>query len=530
MTRRIDAAALKKMIKDGKELALLDVREDGQFGEGHLLLTVPVPYSMLEARLHTLLPRRAVRTVLVDDGDGVAERAATRMAAIGYTDVSILDGGVGAWKKAGYVIFKGVNVPSKAFGEVVEHAAHTPSITAAELNAMFEKNEDIVVVDGRTPEEYKRMSIPNGISVPNAELVYRIHDIAPSPKTTVVVNCAGRTRSIIGAQTLRNAGIPNKVVALRAGTMGWRLAGFELDHGASRKYPDVSAKGMAEAKACAEAMAKKFGVRKVDLGAIDRWRGEKDRSLYVLDVRSAEEYAAGHLPGALHAPGGQLVQGTDNWVGARGARVVLTDDTEIRAITAAHWLVQMGWDVHVLQGGIGKTGTEKGTPARRVLGIEDIAVDEITPQDLSTALRDGTAVAVDVDLSEHYRARRLPGAHWGIRPRLDRLVPKLPMGKRIVLYSEHETRARLAVPDLEALTDAPIAILKGGREAWTKAGLPTEASPGVPPDSERIDFLFFVHDRHHGNEASMREYLSWEEQLPAQIEADGDAAYRVVTS
>ena len=132
MTRRIDAATLKTTIKDGKELALLDVREDGQFGEGHLLLTVPVPYSMLEARLDTLLPRRDVRTVLVDDGDGVAERAAERMAAVGFTDVSILDGGVAAWAKAGYVIFKGVNVPSKAFGEVVEHAAHTPSISTAQ--------------------------------------------------------------------------------------------------------------------------------------------------------------------------------------------------------------------------------------------------------------------------------------------------------------------------------------------------------------------------------------------------------------
>jgi rhodanese-related sulfurtransferase len=528
MTRRIDAATLKTMIKDGRELALLDVREDGQFGEGHLLLTVPVPYSMLEARLDTLLPRRSVRTVLVDDGDGVAERAATRMAAVGFTDVSVLDGGVAAWAKAGYVIFKGVNVPSKAFGEVVEHAAHTPSISAAELNALFEKGEKLVVVDGRTPEEYKRMSIPNGISVPNAELVYRIHDIAPSPDTTVVVNCAGRTRSIIGAQTLRNAGIPNKVVALRAGTMGWRLAGFELDHGASRKYPDVSAAGMAKAKERAEAMARKFGVRKTDLATIDRWRKEKDRTLYVLDVRSAEEYAAGHLPGAAHAPGGQLVQGTDTWVGTRGARVVLTDDTEIRAVTAAHWLVQMGWDVYVLEGGIGKAATETGTPARRVLGIEKIAVDEIAPADLNAALKNGGAVAVDVDLSGIYSERHLPGAVWGIRPRMDRLTKTLPKGKHIVLYSEHETRARLAVPDLRAATDAPVAVLKGGREAWTKAGLPTEASPGVPPDGERIDYLFFVHDRHQGNEAAMREYLSWEEQLPQQIEVDGDAAFQVV--
>lgn len=529
MTNRVDAAGLKKMINDGQELALLDVREHGQFGEGHLLLTVPVPYSMLEATLDTLLPRRDVRTVLVDAGDGISEKAAERMKAVGFTDISILDGGVDAWAAAGNVIFKGENVPSKAFGEVVEHAAHTPSISADELQAMFDKGEDIVVVDGRTPEEYKRMSIPNGISVPNAELVYRIHDIAPSPDTTVVVNCAGRTRSIIGAQTLRNAGIPNKVVALRAGTMGWRLAGFELDHGASRKYPDVSGAGMAEAKARAEEMVKTYGIPKVDLGTVDAWRGEKNRTLYVLDVRSQEEYEAGHLPGALHAPGGQLVQRTDSWVGTRGARVVLTDDTEIRAITAAHWLVQMGWDVHVLKGGVGSAATEKGMPARKVLGLADMTIDEITPSELDSALKDGSAVAIDVDLSAEYRKGHLPGAVWSIRPRLKDTIAKLPTGKRIVVYSEHETRARLAVPDLKSLTDAPIALLKGGREAWTKAGLPTEASPTVPSDSERLDYLFFVHDRHDGNETAMRDYLSWEEGLPAQIEADGDAKFRVVT-
>jgi rhodanese-related sulfurtransferase len=529
MTKRVDAATLKTMINDGRELALLDVREHGQFGEGHLLLTIPVPYSTLEANLDALLPRRDVRTVLVDDGDGVAEKAAARMQAVGFTDIAILDGGVDAWAAAGNVIFKGENVPSKAFGEVVEHAAHTPSISADELHAMFEKGEDLVVVDGRTPEEYRRMSIPNGISVPNAELVYRIHDIAPSPDTTVVVNCAGRTRSIIGAQTLRNAGIPNKVVALRAGTMGWRLAGFELDHGASRKYPDVSESGMAAAKARADEMVKTYAIPKVDRATVDAWRGDASRTLYILDVRSADEYEAGHLPGAAHAPGGQLVQRTDSWVGTRGARVVLTDDTEIRAITAAHWLIQMGWDVHVLEGGVGAAATEKGMPARTVRGLDDIDVDEMTPAEVDAALKDGSAVALDVDLSADYRKAHLPGAVWGIRPRLRDAVAKLPTGKRIVVYSEHETRARLAVPDLRALTDAPVALLKGGREAWTRAGLPTESSPDTPPDAERIDYLFFVHDRHDGNETAMRDYLSWEEGLPAQIEADGDANFRVIT-
>lgn len=527
MSSQIDASTLKKMITDGGELALLDVREDGQFGEGHMLFAVPMPYSHLEARLDAQLPRRSTRTVLVDGGDGVAERAAVRMTTLGYSDVSILNGGIDAWAAAGYEIFKGVNVPCKAFGEVVEHAAHTPSISADELNAMFDRDDDLVVVDGRTPEEFHRMNIPNGMSVPNAELVYRIHDIAPSPDTTVVVNCAGRTRSIIGAQTLINAGIPNKVVALRGGTMGWTLAGYQLQHGSTTPFPEVSSAGFEEARSMADSMADTYGIKRIDLATLDTWRQEDSRTLYVLDVRGADEYAAGHLAGSVHAPGGQLVQAIDTWVAARGARLVLVDDTEVRAITTGHWLVQMGWDVSVLKGGIGDAASEAGMPPRRVLGIDDIPVESISPQALADALRQDTAVAVDVDHSMDYRQHHLPGALWAIRPRLAELLPNLPAGKQVVLYSEHETRARLAAIDLTGLTDAPIAVLAGGRDAWAAAGMPLEASPQTPADAVCIDFLFFVHDRHQGNQQAMRDYLSWEEALPGQIEADGDAQFQV---
>jgi rhodanese-related sulfurtransferase len=527
MTAQVDAATLKQMISDGNELALLDVREDGQFGEGHMLFAVPIPYSHLEARLDTLLPRLSVRTVLVDAGDGVAERAAARMTALGYSNVAVLTGGIDAWAAAGYVVFKGVNVPSKAFGEVVEHQAHTPSISADELHAMFERGEDLVVVDGRTPEEFRRMNIPRGMSVPNAELIYRIHDIAPSPQTTVVVNCAGRTRSIIGAQTLINAGIPNQVVALRAGTMGWSLAGYELEHGNVRSFPEVSPEGLEKATATAVAMAEAYGIPRIDQSTLYTWQQDESRTLYVLDVRGQSEYEAGHLPGAVHAPGGQLVQATDAWVATKGARLVLTDDTEVRAITSAHWLVQMGWDVAVLAGGIGQAGTETGMPPRRILGDEP--VDTVTPAALATMLEQNEAVAVDVDHSMDYRKGHLPGALWAIRARLTDVLPQLPPDRRIVLYSEHETRARLAAVDLKGMTDAPVSVLAGGREAWVAAGLPLEASPDTPPDAACIDFLFFVHDRHQGNQQAMRDYLSWEEALPAQIAADGDAKFSVRT-
>ena len=531
MTRKIEASTLKSMIRDGAELALLDVREEGQFGVGHMLYAIPLPYSTLEMRLAGLVPRRSTRVVVVDDGDGVAERAAQRMTAVGYTDVSALDGGMPAWARAGYVVFKGVNVPCKAFGEVVEHAAHTPAIDPEELHAMQSAGDKIVILDGRTPEEFRRMSIPGGMSVPNAELPYRVHDIAPDPDTTIVVNCAGRTRSIIGAQTLINAGVPNRVVALRGGTMGWRLAGYELDHGSDRRYPELTSAGEAQALAYANRMKARWGVKTVDRETFDAWRQDTTRTTYLLDVRSQEEYEAGHLPGSAFAPGGQLVQSTDQWCGTRGARIVLLDDaTNVRAVTTAHWLVQMGWEVYVLAGGLGDEATETGMPKRVDLGLDQLAIESMSGADVQAGLANGTLALADVDVSAEYTRSRLPGAVWGVRPRASELLAKLSDAKKIVLYSMHETRARLIAFDLKALTDKPIAILAGGRERWTAEGRPVEPTPeGTLSDADRIDFLFWVHDRHLGNDQAARDYLSWEEALPAQIEADGDATYNVVT-
>src|SRR5437868_6364167 len=209
---------LKTMLADGQELAILDLREELIFSKAHLLWARSVPLSRLELLVSGLVPRRETRIVLCDDGDGLVERGAQVLCRFGYADLSCLGGGIAAWTAAGFELFSGVNVPSKAFGEFVEHAAGTPSIAADELEQWMRTGADVVVLDSRPLEEYARMSIPTAINVPGAELVLRVRDIARSPGTTVVVNCAGRTRSIIGAQSLINAGVPNRVVALRNGT------------------------------------------------------------------------------------------------------------------------------------------------------------------------------------------------------------------------------------------------------------------------------------------------------------------------
>ena len=226
--RPLQAHALKSMLADGEELAIVDLREELIFSQGHLLFARSVPLSRLELNFARLVPRRATRIVLCDDGDGLVERAADVLARAGYTSLHMLDGGVAAWAEAGLELFSGVNVPSKAFGEFVEHESATPNIAAEELDRLMRDGTDMVVLDSRPFDEYQRVSIPTAINVPGAELVLRVRDLAPSPETMVVVNCAGRTRSIIGAQSLINAGVPNKVVALRNGTMGWNLAGLDL--------------------------------------------------------------------------------------------------------------------------------------------------------------------------------------------------------------------------------------------------------------------------------------------------------------
>jgi rhodanese-related sulfurtransferase len=378
--QRINAETLLGWITDGQELALLDAREDGEFGASHLFWAIPCGMARKEIRARALLPRRFTRVCCVDDGRGLAETLATWLESIGCADVAVLEGGTKAWEAAGNVLFSGVNVPSKAFGEWVEHHYGTESVDAPDLKAWIDSGRDMVVLDSRTLEEFTRMSIPTGISVPGGELAYRIADLVPDPKTLVVVNCAGRTRSIMGAESLRRAGIPNKVVALRNGTMGWELAGLRCDRGRTEKFQQGTPKTAGLALQRAKAFAEQSGVGVIGPLDLTRFEDDPDRTLYVLDVRDPVEFRAGHRPGSRNAPGGQLVQATDTWIGVRNARIVLIDDTGVRARMAAAWLRQMGHrDVFVVEGGL---------DAIKATGSAAVAVPELaTPVDLIDVTR-----------------------------------------------------------------------------------------------------------------------------------------------
>jgi rhodanese-related sulfurtransferase len=344
----VTPADIRRALLLREEIALLDLRFEAAFATGHPLFAANMAVDRIAIEAAVRLPRKDVAIVLYDDGEGLVASGAERLAALGYSNVSALDGGLTAWRAAGYEVFEDVNSYSKAFGEMVEARRHTPSFSADEVAKLIADKANIAILDVRRFDEYATMNIPGSVSVPGAELVLRAGQAAPDPDTTIIVNCAGRTRSIIGTQSLINAGVPNKVRALRNGTIGWTLARHTLAHGADRRGAIGSFEG---GPANARDVAYRAGVRHVGANEMSALVAETSRSLYRFDVRDAEEYAAGHLPGFRHYPGGQLVQETDMAAPVRGARILLTDDKGVRADMTASWLAQMGWEVYVLEGG-----------------------------------------------------------------------------------------------------------------------------------------------------------------------------------
>jgi rhodanese-related sulfurtransferase len=529
----ITPVTLKQWLHDGQEVAVLDIREHGQYGEEHLFYIVSVPYSKLEIEVARLVPRKNVRMVLVGDELGaISSKAYQRLNAMGYQNIHVLGGAMPAWKKAGFEVFAGVNLPSKAFGELAEHAFNTPRITALELNKKIAEKENIVILDGRPFGEYKKMSIPTAICCPNGELPLRIDEIAPDPETTIVINCAGRTRSIIGAQTLINLGIPNKVLALENGTQGWYLQDLPLDHGQLRKYPEqINDVGMAARKSRARALAEKHHVQFVDSNTVHAWLKEQDRSTFLCDVRTPEEFAKGTVLNAQHTPGGQLVQATDQYVGIKGARLVLIDQEGVRAPAMASWLAMLGWEVAVWVDAFKdasinthdskhKQGAQHGDD---VISSEDI--EQIGCEHIADLMHSGVKV-VDLRPSMKFRESHLLGAIWSIRPKFSEWMP-LSKEKPILLIAEDLETARLASLDLREAGVEQIYINIDSPSIWKAEKLSLVSSPNTPTDDQCIDYLFFVHDRHDGNKAAARQYLAWEMNLLAQIDESEKNTYKL---
>ncbi len=507
----ISVEELVAALSDQDELALLDVREQGTYSNNHILWAANLPRSTAELRISKLVPRLSTRIILVDEDLMVAADVKVTLEQMGYSNVNMLEGGIAAWSNHGQELYSGVNVPSKLFGELVESRYSTPHVSAHELQNWIDSDKKLVVLDSRTNREFRTMNIPTSRSCPGGELVYRIFDLVEDD-TTIVVNCAGRTRSIMGAQSLINAGVSNEIFALENGTMGWELAGLTLEHGASESVKAPTEKGQSQASEAAKRVRNKSNIEFVTEDILKQWVNDHAHTTYLLDVRSSEEYSEAHLKGFRSTPGGQLVQATDEYMATLGAKVVLADDDYTRATMSASWLKQMGWDVFIYEHG--------ALDRELVAGLEEI---ELEAPEVPNTLSVGNSLIIDLSTSAEHRRGHIPGAIWGVRGRLSELAQRHsdPNPKSIILTAKNQIISALAYEEAQkAWPDAEVRVLK----EWDG-----EEEQGLDTDEVIDDLWILPYDPVDAEVAreAMIGYLVWEVDLVGQYERDSLANYEL---
>jgi len=343
---------LRSIIDAGGEFSLLDVRDPSSFQAGHLLLSVNTPVESLAESIVRLVPRRQTQIILCGTEEQTRNASAI-LTGLDYSDVGFLDAVPEDWIAAGFQVFSGTYTINNALAVAAERYYGTPRMTAEVLHARRGSGENIIVIDSRPFDEFHAETIPGAVNVPIAELIHIVPGLVDDATTEIVVTCGGRARAVIGAQSLIHMEMQNRVSALYYGTTGWNLAGLDRQGGSQTTCPSITDATRTHAVEHVNRLTRHFGIRRIDRAKLTGWQAESEEfTLYMIDVRTREEFDRGHIPGSRWVPGGELVGLTEDHIACRNARLCLIDDDGARATLTASWMIQMGWhDTVVLEGG-----------------------------------------------------------------------------------------------------------------------------------------------------------------------------------
>lgn len=531
MIRRYFAAEAQRLLQeDGTLAALLDVREKYEFTAEHIAWATPLSRGRLELDADRLLMSADVPVLCYAGRDTRAERAAETLASLGYAQAAVLHGGVSAWRAAGLETVYGWGFPGKDWGEkiFVQHAV--PEVTADELAALIDRDEALVV-DSRTGPEFHRGHIPGAMSVPGGELVVVGPELArQAGSRTIVVHCAGRTRSVVGADLLRRMGIAN-VVALKGGTGQWMMTGRALETESFAHAPEPCAEAAQTSHDYAERVRRAARIPTIEPEALAALGARQPH--YVVDVRLPDRYDAGHIPGAFSCPLGQIPLASEEFVALRRAPVVVYCDDTRRATVAAQILREIGYPAStVLAGGLSawrEGGHRVATrePARG-LPLSPPFGSNVSAAELRRLVDAGAPVQiVDVRGLREYDAGHIVGSRFIPRGTLEDRASVLAgdRGVTIVTYCDDCARAIGAARAVRELRpEHRVVWLDGGLAEWRRAGGAVEPGvdgTGLTADHVREDVSATdlgsartsIAQEGGFSAAFMQRYLEWEERL-----------------
>lgn len=510
MLEILPVKAYLKLFDSDEEFAVVDTRPIDDFYRGHLMAASSLPLSRLEVDAPVFIPNRNTRIVLCDWNSALA--SAKTLESLGYKNISVIEGGLSGWHLAGGRIFPGWNMIGKAFGDYLERTFQIPTIDSDKLKALIESDNPPFILDTRTPEEHSDYCIPGAVSCPNGESLLRALPAIKDPERLIVTHCAGRTRGLIGAQVLRDAGVKNPICSLGLGTLEWALAGYPLEEGANRPLPVPE--DLTLSRKAANALREKHVIPEATDAMVARWLNEQDKkACCVLDIRSPEEVEKGTFKGAIHVPGGQLLQGVDRFIVTRGGRIVLLDTDGIRAVRIAAWLMQMGYKT---------VYTLKADPSTLTSVSQSPEVDMDRLVAIKKKDRSGEITFVDIRSGVAYRHTHVDGAIFLGRENIDDDAALLPQGTLLVLLTDEPQFAERVAKDLRRL-GRTVEIRPEPMKSWAAAGVPLSSGVGklVSAPSDAIYDLeereIHVRDSH--------DYILWRANLYEILGGDPAAPY-----
>ena len=482
----------------GSPFALVDARERRDHVDGHWFGSTNIPLSVLTARITRLVPDRDFPIHLLDWQDRASDAAVWCLEQLGYRHVTRCPTSHPGKFGDGFV--KGEYVWSKAFGEVLAHECGLPEVTPADY---LDSHRDARLFDVRPTAEYNAFTIPGSQSCPNSLLLANL-DALRATGEMALLHCAGRTRSIIGACTLKAAGYDGPFAIFRGGTQAWQLDGFEREFDASTVFAAETGDA-----AATRAILDQWAIP-YEMVADDRLESlvNQHRASLMFDVSDDAARGVMRRHGIIGLSGTNLIQQTDQAIARYHVPVMLFDHgSGSRAGFAAYWLRAMGFAVRVMLLDDIDALRPAGVPASPPPATDWQAVS----LDRLIAHRDSGGAIFDLRPSSAFREAHLQGSLWHNISVL--LSDDTPATASPVMIIGRDPAHGSEMASLLAQHGWQIA----GMFAWQVTECNGATCPPGHLDSA-IDEAALFAGRHHGNLQDSRDYLAWEEELPGQID------------
>jgi cystathionine beta-lyase len=495
----MSAGLFKKLYQSGVPFALVDCRERRDFVDGHWFGSTNIPLSDLTNNIRRLVPETTFPIHVLDWQTRASHAAIARLKNLGYQAVTIHKTAHPGEMGQGFV--RGEYVWSKAFGEVVAHCANLPEVTPADYIADY---QDALLFDVRPTAEYRDFTMPGSQSLPNSLLLANADALHGTGKMALL-HCAGRTRSIIGGCTLKAAGYDGPFAIFKGGTQAWQLDGYEREHNANRIFAADS-----ESSHMVETFLKRWHIPFTHIApegrkAFVESHGESLKFDVSDDAATGQRLAFG----VVKISGTNLIQQTDRSIARYHVPVVLFDrGSGSRAAFAAYWLRAMGFSVQVA------LLAEPFDPEPADEPVITTPMEPVEPMTHAafTAALDRPVSLLDFRPSSAYRKGHLKTGEWANISAV--LEADADSAKPLLIIADTHAKG---VETVAALVQAgwPIAGIYIWRDADFDPAQLVRGGNETPLDESAL-----FAGRHHGILQDARDYLAWEEDLPAEIDQE----------